>query len=67
MSKFDCRSEFCFHYDKGRFYCNCRLANRSGSAAFTQECEANRRWLALEESGKKLVENRQKAIEEGRV
>jgi len=45
MSYYDCESQFCFFYDKGRYFCNCRRAHDLGSAAFVQQCRANRKLL----------------------
>ena len=43
MSHYDCDSKYCFFYGKGRYFCNCRRADKNGSATFVQECRANRK------------------------
>ena len=37
----DCESKYCFNYGKGRFFCNCKIADRKGSSAFVNDCHAN--------------------------
>jgi hypothetical protein len=33
-----CHNKYCFHYGKGLFCYNCRVAERKGSSAFVQDC-----------------------------
>jgi len=42
----DCQSKYCINYDSSRWFCNCRIADSRGSAAFINECRANRKFMA---------------------
>jgi hypothetical protein len=48
MNEFDCKNECCFHWDE-MFFCKCRRCDRNGSAAFVNQCRANKKFKAKEE------------------
>jgi hypothetical protein len=58
----ECRNKFCFHNYPIRFYCNCRIADRKGSAAFINECRKNKEFK--EDKLNRLKKDYEKAVKE---
>ena len=43
MSELECQNIYCVKYGKGEWFCNCKKAEKKGSAAVVALCPANRK------------------------
>lgn len=62
--KYQCTNSFCFHFDDKRYCWSCGIADRRGSAAWLNECHANRKLKKMLEETSSEIRN--KANEENK-